>query len=52
MFNVILLVGALSGYPAPVAFFESYEETCLGWDSPTMFVNAEVTGICTYFAYQ
>ena len=51
MFDAILLIAAISGYPAPMAYFESYEETCLGWDTPTMFVEAETNGICEYFTY-
>lgn len=30
-------------------FFESYEETCLGWDGADALASAERLGICYYF---
>ena len=33
-----------------IDFFESYEESCLGWDGEAQLARVEALGICEYFA--
>lgn len=47
---VLLTLAYDEGNQDAIGYFESYEETCLGWDGEDAYAKAVELGICEYFA--
>ena len=44
-----MLAAWMSGSEPARDWFETYEETCAGWDGAAALAEAEDAGICRYF---